>query len=400
MDISNGSGQILPRHKKVHGENNENDTTSTKGKRSLTHTNVARRRIPLGSKDQNQQVPGLARAKTTLNTPTLTNTNSSSQNLENFNAFNGKQSINSTINNSNIKNTNKITNSVSQRRILLPQKAPALSKANSSLGFIHHNKNINSFNNETPTNNNSNTPTNLKNSTPSWQKLSEWNTKSSETFQKRKVPKLSPLDSNILGAERASRSADLSETTNLTDSFQKRAAPPRVDSAPVPDLSSTFSAATATLHASNIVSRDINANNVDPIKKAPKQTPLRGLSLDKNYIKAFGPEEDAFPDLPIEFGPPKITPLESYPEGLEPLGEDDLEFFSKPNRTILTKENYYEHPDIKHAESIMQINESDLNPELSFGFEDDGEDQDDGSGMDMELSNVGLSIDEMKDLLN
>ncbi|RLV90813.1 hypothetical protein JA1_004320 [Spathaspora sp. JA1] len=82
-------------------------------------------------------------------------------------------------------------------------------------------------------------------------------------------------------------------------------------------LRETFSSNTDRLHASNIIEDDITRNNVDPIKK---QTPVT-TNLPSHLLEN---EVEITPSI-------REVNQEQYP--IEPLNEFDLKFFSTPNNS-------------------------------------------------------------------
>ncbi|ABN68328.1 predicted protein [Scheffersomyces stipitis CBS 6054] len=273
---------------------------------SSKKSNVNRRRIPLGSKDQNQQIPSLNRAKTSLNTS-------------------AKHEATAPV-----------------RKAIGPKKLPVLTKANSSLGFIHRkNEHIEVSKSRPPT------------------------------------TKITPQ----LNSDLFENSSGHSSSNIVTDSLLKKSILPKD---PVVDLNSTLSSATAQLHASNIINRDINANNVDPVKKTTMKTKFE----DRIELP------EGIEDVEVETIADRPLPLESYPVDMVPFDDVDLEFFSKPSRTVVTDENRIVYPEVVEAEKeLKSMAIGDL--QLEFDYENNDDD-----GEEMDITTVGLSIDDMKDLLD
>ncbi|KAG2734698.1 hypothetical protein G9P44_002704 [Scheffersomyces stipitis] len=287
---------------------------------SSKKSNVNRRRIPLGSKDQNQQIPSLNRAKTSLNTS-------------------AKHEATAPV-----------------RKAIGPKKLPVLTKANSSLGFIHR----------------KNEHIEVSKSRPPTTKITPVDARDAG---KDKV-KLQQLNSDLF-----ENSSGHSSSNIVTDSLLKKSILPKD---PVVDLNSTLSSATAQLHASNIINRDINANNVDPVKKTTMKTKFE----DRIELP------EGIEDVEVETIADRPLPLESYPVDMVPFDDVDLEFFSKPSRTVVTDENRIVYPEVVEAEKeLKSMAIGDL--QLEFDYENNDDD-----GEEMDITTVGLSIDDMKDLLD
>lgn len=155
------------------------------------------------------------------------------------------------------------------KRRLAPHM-PTLSRANSSLGFTHRKDENDAEKEATETK----------------------NAKEEMLLELSSIPVLT-------------RKRPLEE--DVTDSLPKRvreSLPPLNQT-----IESTTSEKTKTLHASNIVNRDLHVNNVDPVKRTKTKLPLRE-STD---------EVETIPDHP------EVEPY--VPNGIEPI--EDWGFFAK-----------------------------------------------------------------------
>ncbi|KAK6462921.1 hypothetical protein DFJ63DRAFT_98982 [Scheffersomyces coipomensis] len=231
------------------------------------------------------------------------------------------------------------------RRVPLA-KAPLLSKANSSLGFSHP----------------------LKEYKVIDPKLNTYSKIDDKVVLKK-------LNNELT-------SPSLNSVTTFTDEVVKKENLPTHQH--IPNITSTLSSNTSKLNSTNRINNDINYNNVDPIKKSHKPS----LSLPA-----------VFPDY-IETIPQKHAPLPSYPVGMEPLDQQDLDFFSKPSRSEITNENRQDYPELLHNEDQLKFVELNLDSNLSFdSFEQNISDADVDLQKDTGMS-LGLSTKELEDLLD
>lgn len=243
---------------------------------------------------------------------------------------------------------------VQRKKILLP-KAPALSKANSSLGFIHR-----------PIENQPNPP---KKQQP--QKLDTKDLKASRFFHHQ----FSQRSKNLTG-----------ETE--TDSLVKKQIHQNLP--PIGNLKDTLSENTSELHASNIPSQEIVG---DPLKgqTKPKSHMLRDslideLAEDPNSIETLPPHKQQRPYTPI---------------GMEPFSKDDLDFFSQPSRLSVTEDNHYEYEEIHKNEMRLKFKEIDLENPKNFGFQEEEEEEVNAKEKDQaDDLEVGLTTQELNDLLD
>ncbi|ODV81573.1 uncharacterized protein CANTADRAFT_19202 [Suhomyces tanzawaensis NRRL Y-17324] len=254
-------------------------------------------------------------------------------------------------------------------KVFLP-KPPVLSKANSSLGFTH-------------------TSTNFTKPAVAVAHEAPVDTR----------PTLKFTNDTQLGPEKANRLVNLIPDTP-TDDLVKQASEHLLPDSQA--LSSTLTAKTKTLHASNIYIHDINYNNVDPVKKLKRSS---SSSMDSGTNKAQKFSTDRLEkfnqelienDYSLEYVPKEESPIPYVPLGMESLDNDDLNFFSKPH---LTKSS---HSTFEQLDNGVML--KDLDTSLSFGYEE--EVSNDGlnypkvpetTGEDEQL---GLSVDELHDLLD
>lgn len=272
-----------------------------------------RQRVPLGGKDQNAAFPTLQRSQT-------------AQTLGPRPSF-----------------------PVQRKKVLLP-RAPLLTKANSSLGIVHHRS--------------------LVNDRPL-----------ADRWMPAAKPQVNPFNNSLLHKK--------NEPQPFTDSLERVIDHTKAYSrSEVPTLQSTFSRNLEKLHAKHKTSHDVNTNNVDPVKKAhaaARRKPV--LEIPQALID--DPESvELIPDAPL--------PVPYHPVDMEPSTASDLELFSHPHKFTVTLENEYEYPEVHQNEIKLQFREIDLDRNLDFGDEEMEEEND----MDIDSSRVGLNAQELNDLLD
>ena len=288
----------------------------------------------------------------------------------------GKDQNKLTLNKSQSSLNVPTTDTLQKRKVLMP-KVPTLTKATSTLGFIHKQG-------PTPKQPISYVPT---------EKLS-----------------LQDLKTDDLNSQLAERSADLIEKYKITDNLQKNESDGITEQ--ISHLPSTITPQTNSLHASNIITHDVNINNVDPVKKSPKRGPLsQGIQANKTKkLSAYDStkklavcQELISNDYEIEYVPKKATPLPYTPVDIEPLDQSDYEFFSNPTRNVQETQS----PDIHQNELDLKFEEIDLDKSLMFDFEteenktftiDEKEFPLDVDAAD--IKEIGLSVEELEDLLD
>lgn len=285
-------------------------------------------RVPLGGKDQNKAIPSLLRSQSSLNSG---------------------------------------DNKHQRKKILLP-KAPSLSKANSSLGFIHRSNS-----------------TVYENSSKGQQK-----------------EKLADIGNSIFNPGNAQR-AKLLVQPHDTDSLTKQV-PDITTPVGSPLLLSTITPKTKQLDASNIPRRDLNRSNVDPIKRDLKKiNKPNEQELQADVKKSFHIHQDLIEDEDsIEYVPEKQDPLPYIPSDMDALTQADLEIFAKPNVATVTEENEYEYPEIYQNEVDLHFKEINLDDPTNFSFDDIDKDIE-AEEVDQEttdIKNIGLNVDELNDLLD
>lgn len=284
-------------------------------------------RVPLGGKDQNKAVPSLLRSQSSLN------------------AGDNKQQ---------------------RKKILLP-KAPSLSKANSSLGFVHR--------------------SNLSTSEGS--------------YKPQQNKKLANINKSIFNPDNAQRSQELVQPQD-TDSLTKNITDAPTTPVGSPSLPSTITPKTQLLDASNISHRDLNRNNVDPIKRnIKKSNKINEQNKQADIKKSFQIHQDLIEDEEsIEYVPVKGPSIPYKPSDMDSLTETDLELFSKPNGITLTEQNEHEYPEIYKNEMDLNFQEINLDDPKNFSFEYDDQDIEADDKVDEDTKNIGLNVDELNDLLD
>ncbi|KAK6202288.1 uncharacterized protein RJT21DRAFT_1698 [Scheffersomyces amazonensis] len=247
-------------------------------------------------------------------------------------------------------NTDHRTNIITRRVPVPLSKPPLLSKANSSLGFSHS---VRSF-----------------------------EPKTISTIRRSERVILKKLNSKL---------APPAVRTTFTDELVKKNQNQNQNPShtQTPNLISTITSHTDKLHSKNKVIHDINYNNVDPIKRSRRIIPTiphHGYNYNYDYIETIPPKED---------------PLPSNPIGLEPLNNEDLQFFSKSTRSVVTSENIQDYPELQQNEDALNFEELDLDSNLSFdtmeqniSFDSESDLQDNSNGP------LGLSAKELQDLLD
>lgn len=137
-----------------------------------------------------------------------------------------------------------------------------------------------------------------------------------------------------------------------------------------------------------VASPRLNTTNMDPRKRISKNLPsdVDRLMNDKLNKRIIGKVPSYLIDDPNSIE----TIAEHKEEELKLLGEEALHFLRLPNITLVTKENYYEYPDLRKNENALKFEEISL--EDHFDKEDSGE-------QDMSLDDVGLSVDDLNELL-
>lgn len=306
---------------------NENKISKYPGK--TQQQNSARRtRIPLGGKDQNKAFPSLQRSQSNINQSTHLKST----------PFSLNRNVNINIQPSQVQSKPKFQD---RRKVLIP-KVPTLRKANSSLGFVHHQKNA----------------------------LSE---------RLLKIKQANPLKNDLFGK--------VQQSTSTTDSLTKKTTHQLPS---ISNLKSTISLKTNSLNASNINNRDLYRNDVDPIKK------IRGVAT-----RIIIPQHLIDDENSIEIVPQKEPALPYKPFDMDSLSEDDLQAFSNSNPPKETKENKYEYPEIHQNEIKLKFEEIDLDNELIFDHEEINEIENSVDLKDQpKLESVGLTVDELNDLLD
>lgn len=235
---------------------------------------------------------------------------------------------------------------VQRKKVLLP-RAPSLTKANSSLGIVHQRSLVQ--------------PQPL---------VDRW------TPVLR--PKVSPFNNSLLHKKNEPRTStdSLVRVIDHTKTYSP---------AEVPTLQSTFSRNVDSLHSRNRISRDINAGNVDPVKKAHAAVRRKPV-LEIPQALIDDPESvELVPEVPL--------PLPYHPVDMEPSTASDLELFSHPHKFTVTQENEYEFPEIHQNEVKLRFRE--IDPDSLLDFEEEGNDD-----MDVDSSHVGLNQDELNALLD
>lgn len=285
-------------------------------------------RVPLGGKDQNKAIPSLLRSQSSLN------------------AGENKQQ---------------------RKKILLP-KAPSLSKANSSLGFVHR-------------------------SNPS--------TGESSYKPQQNNKKLADINKSIFNLDNAQRSKELVQPQD-TDSLKKHITDAPTTPIGSPSLPSTITPKTQLLDASNIPHRDLNRNNVDPIKRDIKKSiKISEQNQQAEIKKSFQIHQDLIEDEDsIEYAPIKGPSVPYRPDDMDSLTETDLELFSKPNGITLTEQNEHEYPEIYKNEMDLNFQEINLDDPRNFSFEYDEQGIEADEKVDEDTKNIGLNVDELNDLLD
>lgn len=308
-------------------ENAFNIRSNAKQINQTTGNRGAIARVPLGGKDQNKAVPSLLRSQSSLN------------------AGDNKQQ---------------------RKKILLP-KAPSLSKANSSLGFVHR--------------------SNLSTSEGS--------------YKPQQNKKLADINNSIFNPNNAQRSQELVQPQD-TDSLTKNITDTPTTPVGSPSLLSTITPKTQLLDASNISHRDLNRNNVDPIKRnIKKSNKINEQNKQADIKKSFQIHQDLIEDEEsIEYVPAKGPSIPYKPSDMDSLTETDLELFSKPNGITLTEQNEHEYPEIYKNEMDLNFQEINLDDPKNFSFEYDDQDIEADDKVDEDTKNIGLNVDELNDLLD
>lgn len=309
-------------------ENAFNIRSNAKQMNQTTGQRAPMQRVPLGGKDQNKAIPSLLRSQSSLNSG---------------------------------------DNKHQRKKILLP-KAPSLSKANSSLGFVHR-------------------------SNPSTGEGS---------YKLPQNKKLADINDSIFNPDNAQRSKELVQPQD-TDSLTKHITDTPTTPVGSPSLPSTFTPKTKLLDASNISHRDLNRNNVDPIKRDLKKSSKINEQKQAEAKKSFQIHHDLIEDEDsIEYAPAKGPSLPYRPDDMDPLTETDLEIFSRPNGITLTEENEHEYPEIYQNEMDLNFQEIDLDDPTNFSFEYNDQDieADDKDEEITDTKNIGLNVDELNDLLD
>jgi hypothetical protein len=290
----------------------------------------------------------------------------------------GKDQNKLTLNKSQSSLNVPTTDTLQKRKVLMP-KVPTLTKATSTLGFIH--------------------------------KQGPTIPKQPISYMPTEKLSLQDLKTDDLNSQLAERSADLIEKHKITDNLQKNESEEIREK--IADLPSTITPQTNTLHASNIITHDVNINNVDPVKKSPKRGPVsQGFQANKtkklsayDSAKQFAVCQELINnDYEIEYVPKKATPLPYTPADIEPLDQSDYEFFSKPTRNVQETSH---NPDIHQNELDLKFEEIDLDKILMYDFEteenktfaiDENEFPLDVDAAD--IKEIGLSVEELEDLLD
>lgn len=184
----------------------------------------------------------------------------------------------------------------------------------------------------------------------------------------------------LLNHQHATRSKEL-QAAPVTDSLVKKQ--PKLLPVPSALLKDTLSPATDQLHASRLPA---TIRVGDPTKSDQE------LRAKSDLINAKLIEELSNDPSSVEMLPPKQVKHQP-PDGLEPLDQDDVDFFVKPTRTALTDENAYEFDEIHRNEVKLQFTEIDLDDSLNLQFGPEGS-ADESSGP------VGLTTKELNDLLD
>ncbi|CAK7897928.1 hypothetical protein CAAN1_15S03004 [[Candida] anglica] len=280
-------------------------------------------RVPLGGKDSNRAVPSLHR--------------SHSNSLE--------------------KSTQP-----QRKRILLPRGgAPSLTKASSSLGFVHR-----------PT-------TNLTGSA------------GGKSLKLQNSKATSQLHSQF-----ASRSKQLIDTPQTDTLVKSGPSTPSPSHSPMANLDDTFSPQTMQLHGSNIP-RPFRSTG-DPQKRSKMTPPHLNDPLHAQILDDLSSDPSSVESIP------ERQPVISKPYSLEPLSEEDLDFFALPNRLTVAQDESNEYEEIIHKNEMdLKFREIDLDDPQNFNFEDlrpvvsepTGEEE-----LVPELQGVGLSVDELNDLID
>lgn len=282
-----------------------------------------------------------------------------------------------TLNRSQSSLTNKLSLETRQATALF--QPPNLVKSNSTLGFgqskpIVHTDIQHAF--QMP----------LLQQTQQQLKQKEENELNLISRATKKRVRLEPLNED-LSYERVKRMR-VDDLSNVTDSLLKQAIRGGL---PVPDLPLTYSRITNQLHVSNRIEiADVNKNNVDPIKRTLHNKPIF---------------TDAQLDRDIEYVPAVRETVKNYP--IEPLNEEDLLFFSTPNKVRVVEQGECELSDTAQDNDIPEASAADLSIDMDF---DDTMSNNPtsqriqrfvpGEEEALKEEELGLSIDELKDLLD
>lgn len=307
-------------------ENAINIRSNAKQANSVTGQRNHIQRVPLGGKDQNKAIPSLQRSQSSLH-----------------------------------------DNKQQRKKILLP-KAPSLSKANSSLGFIHRSNRV-----------------------------------QNDPLEKREQKdKLTNINSSIFNPDNAQRSKTLVQPHD-TDSLVKHDLD-NLNAFVSSPLNTTITPHTKQLDASNIPRRDLNRGNVDPIKRDFKQQRKKDDVLESkpDFKKLFEIHEDLIENEDsIEYVPHQEPQIPYHPHDVEPLDETDLEVFTKPNRITLTKDNEHEYSEILKNEMDLNFEEINLDDPRNFSFNYDENEIDAYNKEEIpDTDEVGLNANELDELLD
>lgn len=299
-------------------------------------------RVPLGGKDRNMAVPTLSRSQTTIDRTDRTD-----------------------------------HNPIGRQRMPM-NKFPTMSRASSSLGFVHQSEQKRK------------------------EKEQEQQKQEQQQQQQQHDTQIKYSKNTIFNPTQANRSPDLLQHDLDTDSLRKQIIQgQRPKSLPIDSsLPDTFSSNTAKLDSSNIPKRKLI--NVDPLKRV-KSNNSTSNALD-DYIQdpsryqlyqELINDEDSIEQGPVPVHKHSYTSI----DGPSPLSEEDLNIFNnKPLRTnrIVNDEFRHDHDnDHSHSDSEMDLNLDLVNIDDTL----DENDMDTNKQLDADKE-LGLNEQDLNDLLD